>query len=198
MAYDNSHTRLVGWAKIVLPLIALALLSTIFLISRRIDPSAAIPYAKVDVEKLARENALTRPEYAGMTRSGATLSVTAQQARTVATSTDGASADQIAAKLTTRDGKVTDLNSKQGLFRPDQSKVVLSGGVALQTSDGYRMHSDLIDLQTALGTMISPGPVQGQAPFGTLDAGAMTMTPAEDGKGHDLVFNEGVKLIYQP
>ncbi|TNF12789.1 MAG: hypothetical protein EP320_11020 [Rhodobacteraceae bacterium] len=198
MIYDNRHTQLVHWAKVVLPLLALVLLSTIFLISRRIDPSAAIPYAKVDVEKLARENALTRPEYSGMTDDGSTLSVTAKQARTSPEATGGASADQLAAKLTAPDGHVTDLSSNAGLFRPDLGQVELSEKVAMQTSDGYRVNSEKMVMKTDGSLLSSPGPIHGEAPFGTLDAGSMQMTPTADGKGHDLVFNGGVKLIYQP
>lgn len=198
MVYDNRHTQLVHWAKIALPLVALVLLSTIFLISRRIDPSAAIPYAQVDVEKLARENALTRPEYSGVTDDGSILSITAKQAKTTPSEADGASAEQIAAKLTAPDGRVTDLSSNEGLFQPNSNQVVLSGKVAMQTSDGYRMNSGRMEMQTDRDIVVSPGPVHGEAPFGTLDAGSMRSASTEDGTGHDLVFNGGVKLIYQP
>ena len=49
MARVDRHTRLVGWLKVALPLTALAILSTLFLVARRIDPEAALPYAEVDV-----------------------------------------------------------------------------------------------------------------------------------------------------
>ena len=34
---DNLHSRMVFWLKILLPILALAILSTLFLFSRRID-----------------------------------------------------------------------------------------------------------------------------------------------------------------
>ena len=52
---DNLHSRLVAILKVALPLIALALLSTLFLFSRKIDPEDAIPYATVDVEDRLRD-----------------------------------------------------------------------------------------------------------------------------------------------
>ena len=45
MARLDLHSRLVTWAKVALPLAALAILSTLFLLADRIDPTAAIPYA---------------------------------------------------------------------------------------------------------------------------------------------------------
>ena len=38
MARADRHTRVVGWLKVALPLAALAILSTLFLVARRIDP----------------------------------------------------------------------------------------------------------------------------------------------------------------
>ena len=51
---DNLHSRLVRVLKIALPLIALLLLSTLFLFSRKINPEDAIPYASVDVDDRLR------------------------------------------------------------------------------------------------------------------------------------------------
>jgi lipopolysaccharide export system protein LptC len=198
MGYDNSHSQLVGWAKIVLPLGALALLSTLFLFSNRIDPSAAIPYAQVDVEKLARESALTRPEFSSVTQDGGTLTVTAEQARPEPDNGGGASAQQLIAKLTAKDGLVTDLSASQGRFDTAAGEITLQGSVAMQTSQGYHLTSDLIEMRTDYSKIVSPGPVQGGAPFGTLEAGSMTMTAPKPGGDDDLVFNKGVKLIYQP
>ena len=62
---DNAWSRWVALLKIVLPLIALALLSSIFLLSRTIDPTATIPFTEVDVEDRVREPRLTEPKFSG-------------------------------------------------------------------------------------------------------------------------------------
>ena len=77
MARADTHTRVVGWLKVALPLMALAVLSTLFLVADQIDPEDALPYAEVDVEDLAREPRMTMPSYAGITTDGAALSLTA-------------------------------------------------------------------------------------------------------------------------
>ena len=84
MARADRHTRVVGWLKVALPPAALAILSTLFLVARRIDPEAALPYAEVDVEDLAREPRMTAPTYAGLTSDGAALTLSAKEARPVA------------------------------------------------------------------------------------------------------------------
>jgi lipopolysaccharide export system protein LptC len=66
--FDNTHSRMVAWAKIVLPLFALVLLSVLFLFSGKADLTDALPYAQADIDELAREQRLGAPEFAGLTR----------------------------------------------------------------------------------------------------------------------------------
>ncbi len=61
--YDNTYSRVVAWLKVLLPVIALVLLSTMFLISRTIDPSRAIPFANVDVEGMVRDQRISAPAF---------------------------------------------------------------------------------------------------------------------------------------
>jgi lipopolysaccharide export system protein LptC len=46
--------------------------------------------------------------------------------------------------------------------------------------------------------MESGGAVLATAPIGQLEAGGLRMDVTGDGKTHLLVFNKGVRLIYQP
>jgi lipopolysaccharide export system protein LptC len=75
------HSRIVGWAKVILPLAALGILSTLFLFARTIDPEDAIPYAEVDVEDRIREPRLTAPTYSGVTSDGSAVTFQAVEAR---------------------------------------------------------------------------------------------------------------------
>jgi len=77
---DNAYSRFVQWAKILFPLIALGLLSTMFLFSRNVDPSNAIPFADIDVEQIARDQQLSSPRFSGTTSGGASIIVDAETA----------------------------------------------------------------------------------------------------------------------
>ena len=66
MARRDRHTRIVGWLKIGLPLAALAILSTLFLLSRRIEPADDLPFAQVELEDRARRQQI--PHDARVTR----------------------------------------------------------------------------------------------------------------------------------
>ncbi|MFC2969928.1 LPS export ABC transporter periplasmic protein LptC [Acidimangrovimonas pyrenivorans] len=198
--FDNAHSRLVAWLKILLPLAALAILSTLFLFSRTIDPSRAIPFARVDVKELAREPRITGPNYAGVTSDGTAVTLSARTAKPDAD--NGASATGLHARLDTPDGARTDITAGDGAVDPTAGKMVLEGGVKVISSTGYTI--DAAKLTGALGKtdVQSDGPVRASGPLGTLDAGAMHLrqepgTTAEPG-GYVLVFKDGVKLVYQP
>ena len=49
------RTRIVRWLRVLLPLAALAILSTLFLFSRRPEEDSRIPYAQVDLEQIGVE-----------------------------------------------------------------------------------------------------------------------------------------------
>ena len=197
MTSERRHSVLVHWAKLALPLAALILLSTLFLFSDKVDPTTASIYAKVDVNALVREPRLTAPEYSGMTEDGAALTVRADTATPDPGGT-GASASRVIAKLETAAGQVTDLSAKAGVLDPTAGQITLSQGVAVQTSSGYRMATERVDMATDHSTMAAPGAVQADAPYGSITAGAMQIGRTDPKAPHDLVFNGGVKLIYQP
>ena len=102
--HDNLHSTVVAWLKVALPLLVLAILSTLFLVSRTIDPSDAIPFAEVDIQDRVREPRLTNPTWAGVTDDGAALTIAASEARPEQKDGTGASAAAIVADLQAPDG----------------------------------------------------------------------------------------------
>lgn len=198
MAYGSRSTHLIGVAKITLPLIALVLLSTLFLFSNRIDPYSAIPYAEVDVEKLAQEAAVIRPEYAGVTEDGATLVATAERAVPDPEGGQGARVQAVQAELTTPEGLRIALAAADGRFDPLETGLVLSDAVTVTLSSGYAMRSDKVLVNTEATEITSPDAVLVEAPFGTLEAGSMRLSGTEKGAPGQMVFNDRVKLIYWP
>jgi len=78
---DHTYTRLVRGLKVALPLIALVLLSTMFMLSRKIDPTAAAALSDRAFRERIDNQQLSNPRYAGNTNSGKAMTVTAQSAR---------------------------------------------------------------------------------------------------------------------
>jgi lipopolysaccharide export system protein LptC len=198
MAGADLHSRIVNWLKVALPLAALAILSTLFLLADRIDPDAAIPYAEVDVEDLARDPRMSAPAYAGTTSDGAGITLSATEARP---STDGrnASALGVTALLETPDGERIDISAAAAEFDASVRFVELTGGVSVTTGSGYTVKTDRLTANLGQTQLQSTSPVQVTAPMGKLDAESFTLTQdAMNPAAYLLVFKGGVKLVYQP
>lgn len=195
-AYDNAHSRLVAWLKILLPLAALVLLSTLFLVSRRIVPEMSLPYSDVDVAELAREQRLSAPRYSGMTSDGSTLSVTADSALPDPENPNRATATTLVARLDAPDGARTDLTAADGEIDTAKNEMTLHGNVDIRGSSGLHLTTDLLHTAMDDNRIEAPGPVQGDAPMGRISADSMVMT-GENGS-YVVVFKGSVKLIYEP
>jgi lipopolysaccharide export system protein LptC len=198
MARADRHTRLVGWLKVALPLTALAILSTLFLVARRIDPEAALPYAEVDVEDLAREPRMTAPTYAGTTEDGAALTLSASEARPAADGTPARAAG-LRLELATPDGGRTELLASEAVMDDATRQVRLSGGVTLTTSSGYRLETAEVAAKLDRTGLESRAPVVATGPAGEIRAEGMSLRQDNRTPGaYVLVFKGSVRLVYQP
>lgn len=189
---------MVGWLKVALPLAALAILSTLFLIADRIDPEDALPYAEVDVEGLAREPRMTAPTYAGTTTDGAAVTLTADEARPEAEGAP-ASAAALRLELATPDGGRTELMAAAAVMDDATRQVFLSGGVTVTTSTGYRLETAEVAAKLDRSGLESRTPVRATGPAGEITADGMSLRQDNHTPGaYVLVFNGSVRLVYQP
>ncbi|GFE64583.1 LPS export ABC transporter periplasmic protein LptC [Litoreibacter roseus] len=193
---DNRYSRFVQWAKVLFPLLALALLSTLFLFSRTLDPSDAIPFAEIDVEQIANEQRLADPKFSGVTGDGSEITVDAKYARPDLTNPRRLMAEEVIARIETTTGHTYVVISDHALFDDRAATLNLTGNVRINSSAGYDMRTQelLANLETT--GLSTPGAVSATGPYGTIDAGRMKLTgPA----GSELlVFQGGVKLVYKP
>ena len=61
--FDDSYSFFVTWAKTLLPIFALGMLSTIFLFSGKVDVTKSLPYAELNVAEIIREQRITKPYF---------------------------------------------------------------------------------------------------------------------------------------
>lgn len=196
---DNAYSRFVALAKIALPLLALALLSTLFLFSRNIDPTESIPYAQVDVEALVREPRIASPHYTGVTSDGTAIAVLAETARPDPKDADKASAETLSARLDFKDGSFADITSATGQVDTGHGMAYLEGGVVIDTSTGYHITTEALTTALEKTSVTSDTQVNATGPLGDLTAGSMQLDEDKRAPGsYVLVFKDGVKLVYEP
>ncbi len=195
MALNDPHSRIVLWLKISLPLLALTILSTMFLVAETHDPEAAIPYADVDVEQALSEQGMTRPEFGGITSNGVIVSLGAGAVRPAGSAFRGT---DLVVQMTLPDGGVIDVTSPEGTIDLTDQSVVLDGGVQLNSTSGYEVTTETVRAGWSVTMLETDGTVDAVGPAGVLKAGKLSLAERAGGAGHVLVFKDGVRLIYRP
>lgn len=191
-----TRTRIVRWLRVLLPLLALVLLSTLFLFSRHSDTESQIPYAEVDAESMARDPRMVAPQYSGVTDDGAQIRLEASQADIGKVQ----AGQDLRLDWQRPDGLKADLTAPDAGVQGDT--IQLRGGVQMTTSSGWTVDADQIDAATNRSQITANDGVEAQAPFGQITAQQMELKPkgetGEDDGDAILNFSGGVRLIYQP
>lgn len=192
------RSRVINWLKILLPLTALGLLSTLFLLSRTIDPTRPIPADRADLESRTGSQQITEPTFAGTTEEGHLVAFVATNARVDPEQSERVIADTMAAQIDLNAGGRINITSLLGTVNDLTGVAILEGDVVLTSSTGYRIETDELTTRMREVAAESAGPIAGTGPPGKLDAGKMTMTSDPDTGDVHLFFTNGVKLIYDP
>ena len=174
--------------RIALPLLALALLSSVFLVaSRPAGDAPAIPFARA--EAVSREQRLGRPDFSGVTTDGTRIALAADSARPVSGRPGDITASAVVLRLDTP-ARGIDLTAPDGSV--SDGRVEVSGGVEITTTDGWHVTAPRMDTRLDTTEITADGPVLGDGPIGRIEAGALHAT------AETLDFTGGTRVLYQP
>lgn len=182
----------------MLPLVALGLLSTMFLFSRGVDTTANLPFSVRDLQDRAGEQRITRPRYRGQVASGAQLAFTARSARPDQEKSGRVYADGLSGQIDQPDGSRISFSALAGVVDQEADSINMRGDVFIQTASGYHLRTEALHTRINAVEGGSEGEVRGTGPAGTLTAGRMEFRTAPESDKMQLLFTDGVKLIYEP
>lgn len=212
----SAYSRAVRGLKIALPLIALALLSAIFLLPGRNDLDLGLVYSTADLVKLGEGLSVSRPRIEGSTARGEPFVVEADMATPDGPDPKLIGLDGVRAAFTQAEGREIRVESGDGELRPKAQTLALGGGVVMTTSDGYRVTTDRVEADLKKGEAVAPGPVKAAGPAGSIESGsfrALRVEAPKDGNtaastegsalgavppGDYLWFENGVRVIWTP
>ncbi len=193
----DRYSRWVTFFKVLLPLAAVGLLSTLFLLSRKVDPDASIPFADRDIEERLRNQQITAPTYTGVSKNGDDLYITA----TTVSPPIGdmpAKARNLVARLQGQDGQTIHMRASQGTLEDKIGRATFIEDVVIETSSGYILRTDLLTAKLDQSSAHAPQDVHGTGPFGVFQAGSMEIAPKNGTDQLHILFTNGVRLLYEP
>lgn len=199
VARKDRHSTVVRILRWVLPVVALLLLASIFLLSNSSKVRQGLIIADSKLAELAIGQKITNPNFSGVTKSGDAFSISADWALPDAPSPEKIELNAPRTTIDFQNGRRLETNAGSGLLNLNSSEATLSNEVDVMTSNGYRAHSTALLLNFETGNVYSIGPVNAEGPIGTIEAGSMTLLQNLDQNPAGnavLMFNNGVKLVY--
>lgn len=196
---DNAYSRIVAATKVILPIIALGILSLLFIVSQPDREGEPLRFVDIDRPDLAQEEHLARPDYRSVTEAGSILRLEAVELRPIPEQEDSYRGTQLSGRIDRTDGVSYTMTSQAGRLDEIAGTAWLTGDVQLIRDDGHTALSEELEIKTDLSLLVSPGPVHVFGPLGTLDADRMEMRGQPDlGSGTVTVFTGNVRLLYDP
>ncbi|MEM6738525.1 MAG: LPS export ABC transporter periplasmic protein LptC [Pseudomonadota bacterium] len=189
---DNPYSRFVATLKVLLPLAALILLSTLFLLAR--VPESGLTGRIIG--EIASDGRMQASTFSAMTEDGP-LTVRADAAVPRAANYAVVDLEGLSAELAVANLRTIHLTSETGRLARPEREAAFSGRVRIETSDGYTIRTEYLRAAFDGAWVQSPGPVTVTGPGIALDAGAMRLTDGDEGEtAGRMLFNGGVRLVY--
>ncbi|TNF20545.1 MAG: hypothetical protein EP318_10490 [Rhodobacteraceae bacterium] len=188
---------MIAGLKVLLPLTALGLLSTIFLLSRPVNEDPDLTFFD-NVSEIPTRDSVTAPYYTGSTPEGHAVSVTAESARPMPDDPAGVLAEKLQATFRLTDGSRIDIVAEHAAVNEPADLIELRGNVVIDSSTGYVVRTAL--LQGALRSVNADAPegVTADGPIGDLTAGEFRIREDASDGNVQMLFTNGVKLVYHP
>lgn len=198
-APGRGYSRAVTVAKIVLPAIAIGILATLFLLARTTPQGEPLRFVDEDVRDLAESQRLGRPRHAAVTEEGAQLTILADTLFPDAARPRVTHGRNLSAQLIAPGEDVYDITARTGTIDDVARLSTLRGDVVIETSEGYRLRTEALQMRTDRTYMQSLAPVRAAGPPGTLRANRMEIFADESAGGVTrMVFTGDVRLVYTP
>jgi len=188
------HSRHVRWLRIVLPTLAFLGIAGFFaLVQFAPNPeSAIVSLAGINVE--SKSVTMEKPHISGFEGTRRSYEVTAVRAVQDLNNPKIVTMDKITARLGTGDGGTARVQAATGIYDGNTSKLRLSDGITVETSDGYKATLKDADIDIDSGKMTSSNPVEIVTDQVSVKANAIEVQD----QGKHIWFRNNVTVVFTP
>ena len=162
------YTRFVRIMKVMLPLVAVSLITLVVVYSANRD--SKIPIQISDISSIDKDRTLVNPRLTGTDGRGQPFTVTAKGATQVPGQARQLSIDDVTADITMQDKSWIQVGAVKGLLDAEKKTLNLVQSINIYSDKGYECHTEAARYEFGNGLLKSDAPVRCQGPMGTFEA----------------------------
>jgi len=190
----GTYSRVVAWLKILLPLLALAVLATVFLVTSDDNFEAGFSFSQADLDTLEAGSFLHKPQIDGVTEKGEPFHLIAEKIAPQADNPNLVVVSTLSGTFIFEDGTRIQLDAESALLDIKAQTVYLEQGGQIQTSDGNDANVESLLANLSTGEMTGSG-IIADGPLGRISATRFRID-TDESENRVLWFENDVKMIY--
>ncbi len=194
--FDDGYSALVAWLKTLLPIVALGLLSTIFLFSGKVDVTQSLPYAEHNIAEIIREQRITQPYFTGIASNGTEIALSAAYASPQVENAHILEITDLSVVLRSTSDRMVQVTAGQGALDSTRQTAQISTDVHIAALPDFWVTTEALDMNFNQGFISAKGGFQGVTALGAITAGEMHLQMTADDQ--QIVFLNDVRLVYSP
>ena len=194
--FDDSYSFFIAWVKTLLPIVALGMLSTIFLFSGKVDVTQSLPYAELNVEDIIREQRITKPYFTGISEGGIEFALSAAYATPNASQPSILDVSKLRVEFKTPQGNTTEITAGLGEMNTETKSAKISRGVNLASKLNFWITTEALDIDFNDSYASTNGPFKGVFSLGSIESGNMVLKMITGDQ--QIIFTNGVRMLYNP
>ena len=196
----GGYTRLITITKVVLPLIAIGLLGTVFLVTNDEAQEGGFTFTKADLNSLESGMRIDKPRMFGSNPNGDLYNFVADALLPDSLTPSLVEAQQISGEIKYQTGGNIQLSAQKAEFMLEGNQIRLSGGMLAVMSDGARVTGEGLLAELDTGKLTSNGSVSVTSPLGSIQAGNFRVELIGEGDEEKQMiwFENGVMLSFRP
>ena len=195
-SFDDGYSALVAWLKTLLPIVALGLLSTIFLFSGRVDVTQSLPYTEHNIAEIVREQRITRPYFTGIASNGTEIALSAAYASPQIENAHILEITDLSVVLRSTSDRMVQVTAGRGALNSATQTAQISTNVHIAALPDFWVTTQALDMNLNQGVVSAKGGFQGVTSLGAITAGEMHLQMTADDQ--QIVFLNDVRLVYSP
>ena len=198
MLKDDKYSTLVAIFKVMLPCLALIILSALFLLPDNRTKIQALNTIDKSTLNIVKKAGVNKPSFRGTLASGSNLELYATEIMTKNNDKNIIEINEISARLELNRNNWATASAKKGVVNISEQTAEMVGKVSVKSSNGVLIETSDLKVFYAKSLVKTEGEVFMKGPFGTIKAGSAEFYDMNQnsGIGYVLLFNKGVKMQY--